>query len=161
MSEDAEKTEPDIGKTLAELGAIMEDNEKNLRIDDEIPLPCEVHSINVGFEAGLNQEDIIPTGSWVAVRVAGQPATYLGILLGRLPAEGMATYHVEKKALKLLVVRNPAMYVPDLKRVVWGMESWWRPIRKPEELKQITDKDIENVWYVRALKELEAAKAGA
>lgn len=46
------------------------------------------------------------------------------------------------------------IFVPDLMKVVLGVESWWDTIDKPEDLKQITDVDIQNVWYVKALKEM-------
>jgi hypothetical protein len=40
-----------------------------------------------------------------------------------------------------------------------GYESWWGQINSPEELKAITDVDIQNVWYVKALKEMAEKKA--
>jgi hypothetical protein len=46
------------------------------------------------------------------------------------------------------------MRVPDLARVVMGWESWWGEIRTPDDLRQITNADVENVWYVKALKTL-------
>lgn len=49
---------------------------------------------------------------------------------------------------------NPAIWVPDQNRIVWGMGSWWGIIEKEEDLKKITNQDIENVWYVKALKAL-------
>ena len=47
---------------------------------------------------------------------------------------------------------NPAIYVFDLQRIIFGAESWWGIIENPEELKDITDDDINNIWYVKALK---------
>lgn len=59
---------------------------------------------------------------------------------------------------KMLVMQsgyhNPAFYVPSLKRVVFGCESWWGHIDGPDALKQITDEVIDGVWYVQALKSL-------
>jgi hypothetical protein len=46
---------------------------------------------------------------------------------------------------------NPAMYVFSLKKVILGVSSWWQRIKKPEDLKQITEEDINSVWYVQAL----------
>jgi hypothetical protein len=51
-------------------------------------------------------------------------------------------------------------YVPDLDRVVWGYESWWGVIKGPEELKEITDEDIQNVWYVKAMKQMSEREGG-
>jgi len=47
---------------------------------------------------------------------------------------------------------NPAIYIPKIGKVIYGMESWWKVINNKEELKDITDNDINNVWYVQALK---------
>ena len=47
---------------------------------------------------------------------------------------------------------NPAIYVFDLQRIIFGAESWWSIIENQEELKDITDDDINNQWYVKALK---------
>lgn len=98
-------------------------------------------------------------GSWVAVRPVGDQKTYLGILLGDYyppavtydPATGVLTVGHE-------FLGNPAMWIPDLKQVVMGWGSWWGPIEKEEDLRQITDADIQNQWYVKALKELSDAK---
>lgn len=40
----------------------------------------------------------------------------------------------------------------DLQRIIFGAESWWGIIESLEELKDITDDDINNIWYVKALK---------
>lgn len=43
---------------------------------------------------------------------------------------------------------------PEKKTVVFGCNSWWRLIESESQLKTITDADIDNVWYVRALRAL-------
>ena len=48
--------------------------------------------------------------------------------------------------------------MPDLKRLVMGYESWWGIIESEEQLRQITNFDIENIWYVKALKALSDEK---
>jgi len=35
-----------------------------------------------------------------------------------------------------------------------GCGSWWGAIDNEEDLKDITDSDIENVWYVQLLKKI-------
>ena len=45
------------------------------------------------------------------------------------------------------------MYVFELNKIVFGAESWWRKLNSPEDLKAITDDDIENTWYVKLLKQ--------
>ena len=51
---------------------------------------------------------------------------------------------------------NPAIFIPSLNKIVWGYGSWWGEIASAEKLHQITDSDIQNVWYVRALKQLQS-----
>ena len=50
---------------------------------------------------------------------------------------------------------NPAIYVPELGKIIFGMESWWGIIESPEELKDISDDDISNTWYVKLLQEMQ------
>lgn len=46
------------------------------------------------------------------------------------------------------------MFVPALGRIVRGMESWWSPIDSPDQLKDITDADIDAQPAVQALRAL-------
>lgn len=106
------------------------------------------------FKQGWRAE----VGAWVAVRPCGEKyegKTYLGVLLGDVALSVSTRYDPETKALGFEPsFHNPAMYVPDLKEVIYGCGSWWGVIESPEGLKKISDADIDNVWYVRALKEL-------
>lgn len=98
------------------------------------------------------------TGAWVQVRPCGEKyedKTYLGIMLGNLALGASATLHPETGILHLSYsFHNPAMYVPDLKEIIFGMGSWWKILESPEDLTAITDLDIGNVWYVKAIKDL-------
>lgn len=49
---------------------------------------------------------------------------------------------------------NPAIYVPELKKVIYGIESWWGNIKSEEDFKKITNQDIDNVWYVKMWKQM-------
>lgn len=49
---------------------------------------------------------------------------------------------------------NPAIYVPELNTVIYGMESWWGSIKSEEDFKKITDQDIDNTWYVKLWKHI-------
>lgn len=99
-------------------------------------------------------------GSFVSVRPCGEDyegKTYLGIYLGDLPIGFNYTIDNESGVLAVAPgLGNPAIWTPALKRIVYGCESWWGPIKSPEDVDkmQITDDDIKNVWYVRMLKEL-------
>lgn len=95
-------------------------------------------------------------GAWVAVRPVGDEKTYLGVMLGDYAPP---TLRFDRETGELTVGRsigNPAMWVPDLNRVVMGWGSWWSEIKSADDLRQITDADIENVWYVKALKAISA-----
>ena len=83
-----------------------------------------------------------------------QGRTYLGIYLGDLPITIVSSYNEENGVLTNRTMKNPAIFVPELKKIIYGMESWWREIESEDDLKEITQEDIENVWYVKALKEI-------
>ena len=95
-------------------------------------------------------------GKLVSVRVASEAddnKTYIGTYLGEL-ANGSSVTHTEEGIQLNFSGHNPAIYVPELGRVVMGYESWWGFIETVEDFKEITDDDISSVWYVKALKEL-------
>lgn len=100
-------------------------------------------------------------GTWVAVRPcddASKGKTFLGVYLGELALSQGCSFQRATGILSVYMgMHNPAIYVPELKRIVFGCGSWWGVIEGPEGLKKISDQDIENVWYVRALKELGGA----
>lgn len=96
-------------------------------------------------------------GDWVKVRPCAdeyKDKTYLGVLLGDLALSTSATIRGKKTLEISHSMYNPAIYIPDTKTIVMGCGSWWGSIDKPEDLKEISDKDIDNVWYVKALKDL-------
>lgn len=103
------------------------------------------------------------TGDWVAVRPCAdefEGKTFLGIYVGDI-ALG-SSVHLNNTTGIVHVTEgphNPLIYIPDRKKYVLGCGSWWGQIKGPEDLKKITDQDIQNVWYVRALKELHGGEA--
>lgn len=90
--------------------------------------------------------------------------TRLGIYLGDIAIGASAEWKQsgvdEKTGMKKMTLtvgmghHNPAIFVPDLKEIVFGCESWWGAIESEDDLKQITNADINDVWYVKAMKEL-------
>lgn len=96
-------------------------------------------------------------GSFVSVRLAGEDKTHLGIYLGDMPIGIVG--RVEKASPDCLILApaqpNPCMYVFETAQLVYGIESWWGEIESEEQLRQITDEDIDHVWYVKALRELQ------
>lgn len=93
-------------------------------------------------------------GDFVAVRIAGEPDTHLGILLGEFPTGLTAFHDPDTKELKVgFDCGNPAIYIPQQQQVVFGYQSWWRKIEREEQLNEITDEQIADTWYVKALKQ--------
>lgn len=110
--------------------------------------PIEVHGIN--WEDGMGR-DFPPR--LVQVKPCNEEKTYVGILVGDLPLGVGITFHAESGVLTASPTHyNPAIVVPELRRIVMGAESWWSPIESEDQLTQIADEDIEGVWYVKALK---------
>lgn len=131
----------------------LDDWMKNTKIGPEIRYPIEVSAVKISSLKRSDKE----IGSWVSVRPCAEEyanKTFLGIYLGDLLSSGCESYNIQTKEISVLLNTNPAIYVPDLKKVIWGMESWWGIIDSPEKMRRITDADIENAWYVRAMKDL-------
>jgi hypothetical protein len=81
--------------------------------------------------------------------------TYFGILLGEL-ALGIG-HSIDSVGTVTATHQhyNPAIFVPELNTIVYGMESWWGEIKSQEEMEKVIDDiTIENVWYVQMLKKL-------
>lgn len=94
----------------------------------------------------------IKMGDFVKVRPCVEDKTFLGVYLGDAAIGLSLSFKDDDTLVVDRGTRNPAIYVPDLKRIVYGMESWWGRIASPDDLKEISDEDISNVWYVQALK---------
>ena len=104
-------------------------------------------------QPGMYREQV---GRFVSIRPAKEEQTYLGILLGEIALSISVNYDEIERAIQVKhAFYNPAIYVFDLKKIIYGIESWWGIIESPEDLKKITNQDIDNVWYVKALKELQ------
>ena len=139
-----------IGDTLSEIGAAIEEHKKHNTViaggHCEPALMVENVHLNVpAFEKTKQQQ-------YVAVRPVDSEKTYLGVMLGECPSMFFGSYNDETKTLSLIGRGNPMMFIPDLETSVFGYESWWTPIETKEDLRKITDADIQNVWYVKALK---------
>lgn len=78
--------------------------------------------------------------------------TYIGIYIGELPISITTSFDEEKGILKNGTMHNPAIFVPELKKIIYGCESWWRVIESIDDFTEISDEDIENTWYVKLLK---------
>lgn len=95
----------------------------------------------------------VKSGALVKVRPVGdeyEGKTYVGFLIGEV-AMGSSISILEDKIQLNFSGYNPAIFIPELKKVVFGYQSWWSEIKSENELKDITDNDIQNVWYVKLL----------
>lgn len=123
--------------------------------------PLTVNDIKIEGEFGISLPLIHrdEVGCFVSIRPCADEykgKTFLGILLGDLPMGVDVTYDEPSGVISILPGwGNPAIWVPDLKKVIMGYESWWGRIETPEQLREITDADINDVWYVKALKAME------
>jgi len=123
-----------------------------------IQYPIQVNGIGQGAQKVLQPPLIRKDTKWVKIRTVHEEhegKTFLGILLGDLASSATAVFNPQDGILTIGVSgHNPAIYVPDLHRVIMGYESWWGPVEGPEDLHKITDATIDNIWYVRALKDM-------
>ena len=55
--------------------------------------------------------------------------------------------------LDICTMNNPAIYVFELKKIIYGCESYWSVIDDPNDFNEITKEVLDNVWYVQLLKE--------
>lgn len=97
------------------------------------------------------------TGDLVAVRPCDEKygnKTYLGFYLGELPVMVYPSLKEKEQKLDMMTIRNPAMYVPEIKKIIWGAGSWWKKIDSEEDFREITDGDINNTWYVQLAKKM-------
>lgn len=126
-----------------------------------IKFPITVNSVSFKSDDTLHESMLFggACGDMVAVRPCDKELngkTFLGVLLGEIALSQSVAYN--KDAGELVVSRalyNPAIFVPELRRVVYGCGSWWGRIKDADQLRQITDGDINNVWYVQAMKQLQ------
>jgi len=152
----SDEVEEGFGDALASLiGALSKDIAENpLKMESEFEYPMEISGIKNRSPRNVNTHK---TGSLVQIRPCSdkyEEKTYLGIYIGEVPIESMVALNTRTNVLDVMSHANPAIFVPELKKVIFGCESWWGYIRSEEELKQITNKDIEDVWYVQLLKEM-------
>ena len=120
-----------------------------------IEYPIEVSDIAKDTSRSIWQNYV---GRFVRIRPCEDNKTYLGLHLGDLPIDIGVSYNNETKVLSLSYHENPAIFVFDLNVIVFGARSWWSVIKNEDELREITDDTINNVWYVKALRQIAGSK---
>jgi hypothetical protein len=92
-----------------------------------------LHELEYSKRGMHKKEDI---GKFVKCRVCADGKTYLGIYLGEFPQTISLSYQKDDQTMDVEPgFYNPAMWVMQLNRIVWGSESYWGIIEKPEDLK--------------------------
>ena len=143
-----------LGGLFAALAASIEKTSHYIS-DKDIKYPLEISKVNTYGRLGFNDGHGIDHGSLVAVRPVNSEKTYLGVYLGEIPIRVSHAFDPKTKELNFYIGSNPAICIPDLGcRVVMGAGSWWRELKSKDQLKDITDADIQNVWYVKALTQI-------
>jgi hypothetical protein len=121
-----------------------------------IEYPLTIEGIDNQFNKNLF--NMHQCGTLVRVSPCGeeyQGKTYLGVLLGDLPIGAFISFNRESKMLDVFPHSNPAIFVPEIKRIIYGCESWWAEVKNEDDLtRDITSEDIQGTWYVRLLKEM-------
>lgn len=107
----------------------------------------EINTSGLGHECGCLCE-IKPCGE----EYNGK--SYIGFYLGDLPIAIHTSLNKETGILKNTTMNNPAIFVPELKKIIYGCESWWREIESLENFKGISEEDINDTWYVKLLNQL-------
>lgn len=149
-----EDKEEDFSGLAEMLGQLAKDiKEDPITLEDEFEYPMEITGIK---NEELSSVNCSKTGSLVQIRPVDdeyEDKTFLGIYLGDMPVEAIVGLHTKNNVLSIFNTGNPAIFVPELKKIIFGYESWWGYIETVEELDSITDEDIQNVWYVKMLRE--------
>lgn len=147
-------SEANLAGMMEDLAKEMEEFDKHHKIihGGKLEEPLQIKELEFRVEQFKKQS------VYVAVRPVDDEKTYLGLLIGEYPIGFSGIYAIKDQKLTVMGRTNPMIFIPELERVVFGYESWWGRIKSEDQLKQITDADIQNVWYVKALKTLSAEK---
>lgn len=116
---------------------------------------------NISMKGGNPFEEKSLSGDVCGTLVSVRPCdekfnnkTFLGIYLGELPLSVLIS--LDEKTAELSVERsmyNPMIFIPSEKTIIMGYESFWHKIENEDELREITNDDINNVWYIKAIRE--------
>lgn len=156
MNEKEEKKEDQVSgdSVLAELlGKLSQEMKENpIKSEMDFEYPMEIAGIKKISKFDINNKE---TGKLVKVRPCGdeyKDKTYLGIYLGESAIDHNIALYEKTNILGITTMSNPAIFVPELKKVVYGCQSWWSRIESEDQLEEITDKDINDTWYVQLLR---------
>jgi len=149
------KEKKEENNLLELISKLTEDiNKDPVDIESDFQYPMEISSIEKYKSPKYNTSK---TGALVKIRPCADEyknKTYLGIYIGDIPIEFAVYLHKNTNMLDIMHSTNPAIFVPEIQKIIFGYESWWGEIESEEELKEITNDDIDNIWYVKLLKKM-------
>lgn len=121
---------------------------------------AEIKSVSLceGYLDNIMQSDR-RSGQLVKVRPCGKKyknKTFLGLYLGDMALGVNCLHKDENKTLELSPSgHNPAIFMFGPNELTYGISSWWGVINSEDDLEDISDLDIESVWYVKALRQIQ------
>lgn len=118
-----------------------------------IEYPIEVASIELAEGFDLYKKSI---GRIVRIKPCFEETEekeYLGIFLGELFSCNAVSYKRKEKHLTVTPVLNPAIYVPELKQIVYGYESWWSFIENKDEISLISRDESLKQFFIHIFEE--------
>lgn len=118
-----------------------------------IEYPIEVTSIELAEGFDLYKKSI---GRIVRIKPCFEETEekeYLGIFLGELFSCNAVSYKRQEKHLTVTPVLNPAIYVPELKQIVYGYESWWSFIENKDEISLISRDESLKQFFINIFEE--------
>lgn len=143
---------PDNAKTLGDAARMKQE------IDPQQCRDCPRYkSRYISYPVTINKMDIEnpePYGvtlTPVAVRICGEDITRFGVYLGNFPRYTTVSLNEDTGTLKIRCADNACIFIPELKRVVFGDECFWRRLKDETDMKNITDEIIQNQWYMKLL----------
>ncbi|MDR1897107.1 MAG: hypothetical protein LBR10_09990 [Prevotellaceae bacterium] len=162
-------------KTIGELQEVLKDHNKFIHLfsaDEGKKTLTKIFSLTVDVQRLLAASDVKDVvypknlhlergkAGFVRIRPCGEEygnKTYLGILIGEMACGITSKIEANKMELSWSAY-NPAIFVPALNKIIFGGEGWWSEIEGSDDLKEISNLEIDNTWYMKLLKLMGAEK---
>lgn len=149
---------PDKEKGITLRNFCAKDNEKRYITEQEC-LKCNCYSNKyIEYPITINKIETRETnppdsncGKLVKIAPCAeeyQDKTFLGLYLGKFPIAPIISHDNNSGTLYITPMENPAIYVPELQKVIFGAESWWSFINPEDGLKEFP----ENKDFINSIK---------
>lgn len=112
-----------------------------------IEYPIQVNEIDVKdfYQSFYRKKDI---GKLAKIRYCVDNKDYIGVYLGMLPCTPIVQYNSKEEKLIVTTINNAALYVPELKKIVFGNESFWSIISDDEQNQYVSDEEIKRFFTI-------------